>query len=541
MNLLAEHPRARSNLLAAFGLVLMVLLWLVPSGAFAAEVSLNPPYSIRYVAAAGEVNDVAIDQGDGHITLTESGDGVPLTDGDGAGGCEVTDGIATCPDAEADYVYVAADDGDDTVDVDPAITMYTSLNGGAGADALTGGGGPKYISGGEGDDTIVGGGGTAGIFGGEGNESIVGTGGADNIYGDAGDDQIEGGDGNDYLDDGAGNDVVSAGAGLDEFVGDVGDDVFNGDAGDDYFNGFDYTGADVFNGGAGNDWLDYRRVRPLTVDLDGVADDGENCPGDECEGDNAARDIETLSGGMADDRLVGNELANSIAGEGASDTIVGFDGDDELLGDWGWSANAFGAGDDTIDGGEGDDWLFGDYGADSLTGGPGVDGLNGSAGNDELDSNDGGGRDADGCGSGSDRVSGDAGDVVAGDCENVFGAIVGGPAGLPGPQGAPGPAGERGPRGPRGRPARVVRISRVTRSARQLRFVAISTDRGVVTVKVRKAGRVVGSARRPVQAGREFTLKVATGEKARGGRYTLTTTLRSDDERWTRSERVMVR
>ena len=100
-------------------------------------------------------------------------------------------------------------------------------------------------------------------------------------------------------------------------------------------------------------------------------------------------------------------------------------GDDELLGDWGWSANPFGAGDDTIDGGAVNDYCSADYGTENLTGGPGVDGLNGNAGDDTLNSLDGGGRDADGCGSGSDTVAGDAGDVVAGDCENVFGAIVG--------------------------------------------------------------------------------------------------------------------
>jgi hypothetical protein len=36
MKFLTEHPRLRSNLLAGFGLLLMLLLWLAPSGAFAA-------------------------------------------------------------------------------------------------------------------------------------------------------------------------------------------------------------------------------------------------------------------------------------------------------------------------------------------------------------------------------------------------------------------------------------------------------------------------------------------------------------------------
>jgi RTX calcium-binding nonapeptide repeat (4 copies) len=503
MKFLAERPRLRSNLLAAFGLLLMLLLWLAPSGAFAAEVEWLDYGEIDYVAEEGEANDLAVDHSGDAYTFTESGNGVTLTDGDGAGGCEIIGNVATCPAADADFLWLDAGDEDDRISVDlEDTTMYTLSRGG------------------DGDDTLTGGDGT------------------DDMYGHAGDDTITGGDGDDYLDDGAGDDVVHAGGGADEFFGDVGDDVFNGEAGDDYFNGIDRTGADAFDGGPGNDWLNYRRTSPISVSLDDVADDGEGCPGVDCEGDNAGSDIENLSGGSAQDTLAGNEMANVITGEGGSDTLIGFGGDDELLGDWGWSANPFGAGDDTIDGGAGNDWLFGDYGADRLTGGAGVDGLNGNAGDDSLNSVDGGGRDADGCGSGSDSVTGDAGDVVAGDCETVFGAIVGGPAG---PQGAPGPAGQPGARGPRGLTARVVRISRVTRTARHLRFTAVSTTRGVVSVKVRKAGRVVGSVRRSVRAGREFTLKIATRQKASGGRYTLTTTLRSGDERWTRSERVMVR
>ena len=114
--------------------------------------------------------------------------------------------------------------------------------------------------------------------------------------------------------------------------------MFNGEGGDDYFNGIDHTGADAFAGGDGNDWLNYRRVRPISVSLNDVADDGENCPGASCEGDNAGSDIENLSGGSVQDTLAGNERDNVITGEGGSDTLIGFGGDDELLGDWGWTA-----------------------------------------------------------------------------------------------------------------------------------------------------------------------------------------------------------
>jgi Ca2+-binding RTX toxin-like protein len=54
-------------------------------------------------------------------------------------------------------VSVFADGGDDTVLVDPAVTLKTELYGGAGDDYLRGGGGNDYLDGGLGDDTFVGG------------------------------------------------------------------------------------------------------------------------------------------------------------------------------------------------------------------------------------------------------------------------------------------------------------------------------------------------------------------------------------------------
>ena len=60
MKFLAERPRRRSNLLAAFGLLLLLLLWLAPSGAFAAEVDGRDYGEIDYVAADGEANDLAV-------------------------------------------------------------------------------------------------------------------------------------------------------------------------------------------------------------------------------------------------------------------------------------------------------------------------------------------------------------------------------------------------------------------------------------------------------------------------------------------------
>ena len=216
----------------------VLALALAPAGALAAEV-YSEWGAIVYEAGPGEANDVVVTQEAGNIVLTDTGAGVTLTDTDGAGGCEVAGTVATCPGAEVYWVDVDVADGDDEISVDGAIPVILDLDGG------------------DGDDTVSG-----GVY-------------ADYVYGGAGDDLISGGGGDDFLDDGAGDDKVDAGDGADRFYGRAGDDVFNGGPGNDVFNGIDSTGADEFNGGSGNDWLDYRRTRPLTVSLDGVADDGE--------------------------------------------------------------------------------------------------------------------------------------------------------------------------------------------------------------------------------------------------------------------------
>jgi Ca2+-binding RTX toxin-like protein len=515
--------RRRSRLLPGFGLLFVLSLWLVPSSALAAEIGQYPDGDTYYEAGSGETNHVVVEHSGGAWTFTESGtvidsgDPVPLTDGDDDGGCEVTGNVATCPAVENGYLSIYADDGDDRVNVGGEIAADAYLYGGEGDDALHSAGGRDYLSGGTDDDTLQAGGGS------------------DDVSGSAGNDAIDGGDGNDFLDDGAGDDVIDAGDGNDEFYGDFGDDVFNGEGGDDFFNGIDSAGADVFSGGSGTDWLDYRRVRPLTASLDDVANDGEHCPGVDCEGDNARSDIETLSGGDANDTLIGNDGPNVLAGEPGTDTIHGHGGDDELAGDWGWSPYPLGAGDDILDGGSGNDSLFGDFGADSLTGGPGVDSLDGDAGNDTLNSADGGGRDSDECGGGTDTVTGDGVDVVAADCETVFGAIAGGPQA---PEGAPAPAGQGGSLA---RPGRVIRV-RATRTKGRLRVTGVATTAGRVKITARKAGRVIGSAQRTVPAGRRFALTIAAGKRVSGGRYTLTTTLRPHDGRtWTATKQVRVR
>lgn len=85
---------------------------------------------------------------------------------------------------------------------------------------------------------------------------------------------------------------------------------------------------------------------------------------------------DVLAGGNGDDRLFGGSGNDRLHGQAGGDTLAGGDGDDLLSG---------GDGFDELDGGNGDDWLYGGTGNDVLFGGAGADRLYGGDGNDRLD------------------------------------------------------------------------------------------------------------------------------------------------------------
>src|SRR5947208_8337914 len=90
---------------------------------------------------------------------------------------------------------------------------------------------------------------------------------------------------------GAGND--SAENGLSNaaatFDGGPGQDILIGGATDDTLDGG--TGADDINGGDGTDTADYSRTAGVTITLDDIGNDGENCPSPAtCEGDDVHSD-----------------------------------------------------------------------------------------------------------------------------------------------------------------------------------------------------------------------------------------------------------
>ena len=117
-------------------------------------------------------------------------------------------------------VSVSGLNGHDTIAVDAAVTLPTTLLGGNGHDNLTGGSGLDTLDGGNGKDVLSG-------F--AGNDVLSGGNGHDQLNGGDGDDNLSGGNGRDVLDGGAGNDILSGGRGRDQVTGGLGTDTFNDD------------------------------------------------------------------------------------------------------------------------------------------------------------------------------------------------------------------------------------------------------------------------------------------------------------------------
>lgn len=204
------------------------------------------------------------------------------------------------------------------------------------------------------------------INGGSGADVISGLGGNDSLVGSNGADQISAGDANDTVQGDAGADLVSGGNGADSIVAGSGGDMVWGDAGND--TAYGGSGADVMLGGDGADRL-YGGWG-----ADKLSGGGQN---------------DTLFGDTGYDRLYGDEGNDQLYGGAGSDYLYGGAGDDLLTGDdslgGGFNFLSGGDGNDTLKGGEYDDQLSGDAGNDSLLGGEGADALMGGAGADTLD------------------------------------------------------------------------------------------------------------------------------------------------------------
>jgi hypothetical protein len=88
----------------------------------------------------------------------------------------------------------------------------------------------------------------------------------------------------------------------------------------------------VLSGLAGSDSASYAtRTTGVTVDIDGVADDGNSDDGLPGARDNVKSDIENLTGGEGADTLTGNEQPNNLLGGLGADILRGLGGNDRLF------------------------------------------------------------------------------------------------------------------------------------------------------------------------------------------------------------------
>jgi Ca2+-binding RTX toxin-like protein len=223
----------------------------------------NAGNGMVFTAAAGKANDVTVTVSGGDLLISDAGD--DITPGSG---CTAVDAnTARCTGAV--YVLMDLGDGNDFGSNDTNVSSFRAFSGGAAG-----------ISGGPGDDVLNGG--TAG----------------DLLHGDEGTDTLKGNEGPDYLAEGR------TAASTDELD------------------------ADTFSGGPGGDRVLYRlSTQGVSVDLDGVADDGLPT-----EGDNVFSDVEGIEGSAAPDLLIGNDESNSLAGLGGNDSLVGRRGIDTFFG-----------------------------------------------------------------------------------------------------------------------------------------------------------------------------------------------------------------
>lgn len=287
--------------LFAAGLVAGSFL-LAPGTAYAASSSGVSGTQLIVNAEAGKANAFRLGQLNSLVEITDSGDVISP----GSGCVSVNRNTVRCDVTNVTTLRINSGDLDDSVD--SQVLLETIVNAG------------------DGNDT-------------------VGTAGRD-----------------DTLNGGAGQDTLNGGAGNDKLLGGADDDVLDGGPGSDTLDGD--TGADVLNGGDGVDTADYHgRTAGVTVDLDGVADDGTTG----VEGDNVRTDVENILGGSGADELTGSDLAtvqNRLVGNDGADKLTGLAGVDQLVG---------GAGADTLDGGEGRDHMFPGPGSDTMSGGAGDD------------------------------------------------------------------------------------------------------------------------------------------------------------------------
>jgi hypothetical protein len=348
-----------------------LLLPATPAGA-ASIYGAGGGQGLWYYASPGEENQVRVWYDAGNLMIRDTGAGTPIEDG--SDGCSVSGREITCP-GNPGSLSLGLDDLDDLATIAATVPPTEVMQ----ADGQTG------------DDTLRGSVTRDMLTGGAGVDELSGGGARDQLDGGPDADQVNGSAGTDWVSGGAGGDGVLGGTGIDSLEGGPGDDELDGGSGDDVL--YADPGSDLLEGGNDFDVASYEgRDAAVTVTIGaGVADDGNEEDGPAGARDEVLSTVEGVNGGLGNDRLVGDEADNEL---------LGLYGHDELLGL---------GGNDGLEGAAGRDVLRGGFGSDSLDGG---------RDNDFLVSQ-GGGRDDDDCGGGTDVADADALDTVAGDCETV--------------------------------------------------------------------------------------------------------------------------
>jgi Ca2+-binding RTX toxin-like protein len=346
---------------------------------------------VVYLAAPGEANRVVATRTGDEVTVSDPG--APVTARDDCRAAGPHTAVCTAPAAVEPVPGFSAQlgDGDDALTIAGALGVRTSLEGGAGDDALTGGEEDDTLDGGPGADRIEGGPGDTLSFAGRRETVTVDLAAGTTSDGDTvrGIERVEGGKGADRL---------LGGPGADTLLGGPGDDVISGRGGRDTLSG--ELGADRLDGGAGED-----RLR------------GDPPQGDDYYTARIRLRPDVLRGGPGDDTLTDSGGANTLDGGSGDDLLEGGSGADRLIGGSGadWLNGHRGA--DRLSGGAGRDEMRGGSGADRLDGGAGVDRLFGGSGPDRVLARDRSADRAD-CGRGRDRATVDAKDRVRA-CERL--------------------------------------------------------------------------------------------------------------------------
>jgi Ca2+-binding RTX toxin-like protein len=158
-----------------------------------------------------------------------------------------------------------------------------------------------YIDGRAGHDSLVGSSRGDVLVGGTGNDALLGQGGDDLLNGGGDHDTLDGGDGQDVIFGGEGNDTLRGQSGDDTLDGGTGADSMTGSFGSDTYMVDEAGDVVTENGGEGNDTV---RASIAFYALPGSG-------------------VENLIGSVAEQRLEGNRLANTITGGGGND-VFGF-------------------------------------------------------------------------------------------------------------------------------------------------------------------------------------------------------------------------